>query len=202
MAETYSVRRPTSDRRPATLVVRIRGIELMLRTDAGVFSRTRLDRGTELLVESLEIGARDILLDLGCGYGAIGLVVAKMNPEGHVLMTDVNERAVALAKKNVQYAGVRNAEVRAGDLYEPAGDVLFHHIVSNPPIRAGRGVVDRIVGEAPAHLFGGGNLWLVARTSQGANSPKGRMQSTFRNAEVVRRGSGYKVLRSRKEGDR
>jgi len=78
--------------------------------------------------------------------------------------------------------------------------MAFDHIVCNPPIRAGRVVVDRIVTEAPMHLLDGGKLWLVARTRQGADSLRGRMTASFGSAEVVRRGSGYKVLRSTKAG--
>jgi 16S rRNA (guanine1207-N2)-methyltransferase len=197
MAETYSAHRPTSDRRPGALAVQVRGLNLRLRTEGGVFSRTKLDRGTELLIEALEIGPSELVLDLGCGYGIVGIVVATLQPESRVVMVDVNERAVALAKKNVAAAGLRNVEVRAGDLFEPVAGMAFDHIVSNPPIRAGRRVTDRIVEDAPGHLLAGGSLWLVARTSQGAAALQGRMAATFGNAEVVKRGSGYKVVRAR-----
>ena len=113
-------------------------------------------------------------------------------------MTDVNERAVALARTNVTANGIDNAEVRLGNLYEPVADMAFDHIVCNPPIRAGRGVVDRILSEAPAHLLEGGSLWLVARTRQGADSLRHRMAATFGAADIVKRGSGFKVLRTTK----
>jgi len=111
----------------------------------------------------------------------------------------VNERAVALARKNVAANGVGNAEVRLGSLYEPVAELAFNHILSNPPIRAGRGVVDRIVAEAATHLLDGGRLWLVARTRQGADSLRRRMADAFGTAEIVKRGSGFKVLRATKE---
>ena len=171
-------------------------MRLRLRTDAGVFSRGRLDRGSELLLEAIDVGPCDLVLDLGCGYGALGIVAAKLSQGGHVILTDVNERAVSLARANVRANGVPNAEVRVGDLYAPVADLAFDHIVCNPPIRAGRVVVDRIVAEAPAHLFDGGRLWLVARTRQGADALRRRMADAFGNVEVARRGSGYKVLRS------
>lgn len=179
-------------------MIRIRGFDLRLRTDAGVFSRGRLDRGTEVLLDALEIGPCELVLDLGCGYGAIGVVAAKLTESGHVLLTDVNERALRLARENVRRNGIANAEVRAGDLYAPVGEMAFDHILCNPPLRAGRAVVDRIVAEAPAHLLDGGRLWLVARTRQGADSLRRRMSDAFGNAEIVGRGSGYKVLRSTK----
>ncbi|HII40840.1 MAG TPA: class I SAM-dependent methyltransferase [Thermoplasmata archaeon] len=199
MGEHYSSARPTSRRRPAEVSVVVHGLPLTLQTDAGVFSRGSLDRGTELLIEALDLGPCELILDLGCGYGAIGIAASRLSDGGHVVLTDVNERAVRLARENLRANRVTNAEVRAGDLYEPVAGMAFDHIVCNPPIRAGRAVVDRIVSEAPAHLLDGGRLWLVARTRQGADAIRTRMANAFGHAEIVRRGSGYKVLCSAKE---
>ena len=200
MGEHYFERRPASKRRPAEFRVAVRGHGFAFRTDAGVFSRGELDRGTELILEALAVGPCESILDLGCGYGAIGIVAARLSEGGHVVLTDVNERAVALARGNLAANGIGNAEVRLGNLYEPVAGMAFDHIVCNPPIRAGRGIVDRIVAEAPAHLLDGGSLWLVARTKQGADSLRHRMAAAFGTAEVVKRGSGFKVLRSVKKG--
>lgn len=198
MGEHYFAARPDARHRRATLDVTLRGVSLRLATDAGVFSREGVDRGTELLLEALELGPCELILDLGCGYGVIGMVAARLSEGGHVILTDVNERAVSLARANLKSNRIANAEVRAGDLYTPVAGLAFDHIVCNPPLRAGRRVVDRIVAEAPDHLQDGGSLWLVARTRQGAEALQGRMRSTFGNAEIVRRGSGYKVMRSAK----
>jgi len=198
MGEHYFAPRPTARRRPEQIRFEVRGHAFTFRTDAGVFSRGEIDRGTELLLAALEIGPCELILDLGCGYGAIGIVAARLSEGGRVILTDVNERAVALARTNVAANGIENAEVRLGNLYEPVADMAFDHIVCNPPIRAGRGVVDRIVSEAPAHLLEGGSLWLVARTRQGADSLRHRMAATFGAADIVKRGSGFKVLRTTK----
>ncbi len=170
MGEQYFEERPSASRRPAQITIRVRDHPFVFRTDAGVFSRSDLDRGTELLLEAIELGPCESVLDLGCGYGAIGIVAARLSEGGHVILTDVNERAVALARANVAANDIRNAEVRLGDLYAPVADAFFDHILCNPPIRAGRKVVDRIIGEAPSHLLDGGHLWIVVRTRQGASS--------------------------------
>ena len=196
MGEQYFEARPTSSRRPAQIQVRVRDHPFVFRTDAGVFSRSELDRGTELLLEAVELGPCESILDLGCGYGAIGIVAARLSEGGHVTLTDVNERAAALARANVAANGISNAEVRIGDLYEPVADGFFDHILCNPPIRAGREVVDRIIADAPSHLLEGGHLWIVVRTRQGASAIQSRMARAFGNATVVKRGSGFKVLRS------
>ncbi len=198
MGEQYFTKRPASRRRPAEVRVVVRGLSLALQSDAGVFSRGRLDAGTELLIEALDVGPGARILDLGCGFGAIGIVAARLSEGVSVVLTDVNERATTLAKANLRANRIENAEVRTGDLYEPVRGMAFDHIVCNPPIRAGRAVVDRIVSEAPDHLLTGGSLWLVARTKLGAESIRGRMARAFGNADVVKRGGGYKVLRSRK----
>jgi len=198
MGEQYFARKPASRRRPAEIRVSVRGHPFTFLTDAGVFSRGELDRGTELLLAALEVGPCELILDLGCGYGAIGIVAARLSDGGHVILTDLNERAVGLARGNVAENRITNADVRMGNLYEPVAGMAFNHIVCNPPIRAGRAVVDRIVAEAPAHLREGGTLWLVARTKQGAESLRTRMAVAFGAADVVKRGGGFKVLRATK----
>ncbi len=200
MGGQYFEKRPASARRPARITVTIRGRPFLFQTDSGVFSREGLDRGTELLLEAIEVGPCESILDLGCGYGVIGIVAAHLSEGGHVILTDVNERAAALARSNLAGNGIRNAEVRIGDVYAPIDDLVFDHILCNPPIRAGRVVVDRIISEAPSHLLDGGSLWLVARTRQGADTLRLRMTKAFDGADVVKRGSGYKVLRSIKSG--
>ena len=200
MGGQYFERRPASARRPARITVTIRGRPFLFQTDSGVFSREGLDRGTELLLEAIDVGPCESILDLGCGYGVIGIVAAHLSEGGHVILTDVNERAAALARANLVANGTRNAEVRIGDVYAPIDDLVFDHILCNPPIRAGRVVVDRIISEAPSHLLDGGSLWLVARTRQGADTLRLRMTKAFDGADVVKRGSGYKVLRSVKSG--
>ena len=200
MSEQYFAGKPKSRRRPAEIQIAVRGQSFAFRTDAGVFSRKEIDRGTELLLTALEVGPCELILDLGCGYGTLGIVAARLSPGGHVILTDVNERAVALVRKNIAANRIANAEVRLGDLYEPVRGMAFDHIVCNPPIRAGRAIVDRIISEAPMHLLNGGKLWLVARTRQGAETLRDRMAASFGSAEVVRRGSGFKVLRSTKAG--
>jgi len=200
MGGQYFEKRPASARRPARITVTIRGRPFLFQTDSGVFSREGLDRGTELLLEAIEVGPCESILDLGCGYGVIGIVAAHLSQGGHVILTDVNERAAALARANLVANGTRNAEVRIGDVYAPIDDLVFDHILCNPPIRAGRVVVDRIISDAPSHLLDGGSLWLVARTRQGADTLRLRMTKAFDGADVVKRGSGYKVLRSIKSG--
>ena len=196
MEDHYFAPRPRSAHRETTIRMTLRGRTFVFTTDAGVFSRGKLDRGTELLATHLAVSTDAHVLDVGCGYGVLGIVAATLAPNGRVVMTDVNERAVDLAARNIRANGVAHAEARRGAGYEPVAGETFDAILSNPPIRAGKAVVYRIVDEAGAHLRPHGSLWLVARTKQGAKSLALRMSAAFGGCDTVARGSGYRVLRS------
>ena len=200
MAEQYFTRRPSAPHRAFEFAEVLRGRTLRFRTDSAVFSRREVDPGTRLLIEALDLHPSGSLLDLGCGYGPIGLAIAASVEGTEVVMTDVNHRATGLARTNAKANGLR-VDVREGALYEPIGGRVFDAIASNPPIRAGKNIVHGIVQGAPAHLVPTGALWLVSRTRQGGPSLQEKMEEVFGNAEVVRRGGGFRVLRSTRPGN-
>ncbi len=171
--------------------------EFGFRTAAGVFSRRSVDRGTRLLLEAVRPGDAGRILDLGCGYGAAGIVLAARAPRSQVMLVDVNPRAVALAAENIQLNGVTNAEVRCGDGCAPVAGTAVDLVVFNPPIRAGRAVVLRLLGEARACLRPGGRLYLVARTNQGARTLARLMTDLFDRVTEVERGGGFRVYEAR-----
>lgn len=195
--EQYFTAKPTSRHRMESVTASFHGRTLVFLTDAGVFSRGAIDRGTELLAKSIGLHPGAHVLDLGCGYGVLGIVAAALAPNGRVVMTDTNERAVQLAQRNLHANAMPHVDVRLGAFYDPVAGERFDMIVTNPPIRAGKHVVFRIIEEAPAHLRHRGSLWMVARTRQGARSLAARMVEVFGGCETVARGSGYRVLRSR-----
>jgi 16S rRNA (guanine1207-N2)-methyltransferase len=167
------------------------------RTAPGVFSRGGVDRGTRLLLEAVEPAEARSILDLGCGYGPIGIVLAGRAPRARVTLIDINPRAAALAAANIRDNGVPNAEARAGDGLAPVGGARFDLILLNPPIRAGRAVVVRLLREAQAHLAPGGRFYLVARTSQGARTLARCMAEVFAQVREVERGGGFRVYEGR-----
>lgn len=200
MTEHYYTAKPRAAHRPGEVVETLRGREYVFLTDAGVFSRGRIDPGTRLLIEHLPLPAEGDVLDVGCGYGPIGLVIAAESPEARVLMVDVNERAVDLARRNLARNGVDNAEVMAGDGVAATGERRFSLIVSNPPIRAGKRVVYPWVDEAHARLVPGGRLLMVIRTSQGAKSLARKFSEVFGNVSERAKGGGYRVLEAVRSG--
>ena len=193
MAEHYYTSSPTSAHSVMTHDVRVLGLDLRFETDAGVFSKNELDPGTRLLLETLE-PMRGRVLDLGCGWGAIGVTLALRYPEAQLVMSDVNERAVGLARRNLALNGARG-EVVVSDGF--AGlEGTFDHVVTNPPIRAGKQVIYGLFDGARERLRSGGSLNVVIRKQQGAPSALKHLQERFGQADVVGRGGGYWIIRA------
>ena len=172
------------------------GRSFAFETDAGVFSRAELDEGSALLIDSAG-PLRGRALDLGCGWGPVGILLAYKNPEVRFVLSDVNQRAVALAQNNIARAGLKNAEAVVSEGFEALiGD--FDHVLCNPPIRAGKAVIYRLFDDAFERLRPGGGLTIVIRKRQGAPSAQKHLDEVFGNAEIVERSRGYWVIRSAK----
>jgi len=163
-------------------------------TASSVFSKRRIDLGTRLLIESMVLPQEGCVLDIGCGYGAVGITAASLNPKLQVMMTDVNIRAVRLARRNVELNKAWNAEVRYGHLYEPVEGLLFNCILSNPPVSAGMETVRAIVTGAPKVLADRATFQMVIRSKIGLKALPAIFEETFGNVKVTGRGSGFRVL--------
>ena len=175
----------------------LRGVSVEFRVSGDVFSAEEVDEGTRLLVEAAIVPEEGVVLDMGCGYGAIGVTLAKAYPRLRVYMVDVNPRAVELARLNAKLNGVADrVVVLHGDLYEPVKGMAFDAILSNPPLAAGMRVVERIVREAPSHLKPGGTLQMVLR--KGVERIARLMDEVFGGHEVLVRKKGYTVLMARR----
>ena len=197
MSEHYYTANPASAHDEWQIAFTALGSELRCTTDAGTFSRDGLDRGTALLLEALPpLSGR--VLDLGCGWGAIGVALGKKYPALDIQMTDVNQRAAALARRNLAANGVR-AEVVEGDGFERVTG-KFDAIVTNPPIRAGKAVIYALFARARDFLNPGGALYVVIRKQQGAPSALKYLREIYLSAEVVERGGGFWVIRAKTEG--
>ncbi|MDI6848124.1 MAG: methyltransferase [Candidatus Bathyarchaeia archaeon] len=168
-------------------------------TSSGVFSKGRVDLGTKLLIESMILPEEGYVLDVGCGYGAVGIAAAAFNPTLHIIMVDVNARAVWLARRNIELNEVRNAEVRRGHLYEPVADLSFNCVLSNPPISAGMETIKAIIVEAPKHMADKALFQMVVRSKIGGKRLRILLEEAFGNVEILARKSGYRVFISEKQ---
>ncbi len=163
-------------------------------TASSVFSKKRVDTGTRLLIETMILPETGYVLDVGCGYGAVGIAAATFNPQLHVLMTDVNARAVHLAKQNIERNKATNAEARCGFLYEPVKELTFNGVLSNPPVSAGMETVRAIIRQAPKVMAGKATFQMVVRSKIGGKTLQSVFNETFGNSAVLARESGYRVL--------
>ncbi|MBR5997177.1 MAG: class I SAM-dependent methyltransferase [Bacilli bacterium] len=175
----------------------INGITMKLLTDNGVFSKNNVDAGSYAFLKvllPLDLGKH--ILDLGCGYGTIGLTLAKAHEEARITLADVNPRAVALCERN---AGVLNLSPRVtilqSDIYEKI-EGPYDSIVVNPPIRAGKTVTYRMYEEAKQYLIDGGSLYIVIRKAQGAESASRYIETIFGNVTLLKRDKGYYIYRA------
>lgn len=171
--------------------------ELIFISDTGVFSKERVDYGSRVLLDAMDIKEKQKkLLDVGCGYGTLGLSLKKVYDWLEVDMVDVNERAVHLSTMSANRNQLE-ANIYKSYIYENVQGT-FDVIVSNPPIRAGKKVVFEILEKAYDHLNDDGELFVVIQKKQGAPSAKKKMEDIFGNCEVVTRDKGYFILKSRK----
>ena len=175
--------------------VNLVGETLHFATDSGVFSKSQIDYGSRVLIENFAPTGKT-LLDVGSGYGVIGLTLAKKYNLSATLV-DVNARALELSAENSEKNNL-SAEVLLSDGYAALAGRKFDNVVSNPPIRAGKEVVHHILSGAAEHLSADGLLWIVIQKKQGAPSAQKKMQEVFGNCEIVARDKGYYILRSRK----
>lgn len=178
----------------------LRGKTFQFVTDSGVFSKKTVDYGSRVLIDTFEWEQlpEGKILDVGCGYGPIGLTLASITGRA-VEMIDVNNRAIALAKENAARNRIEAVDIHASNIYEAVHEKKYAAIVSNPPIRAGKKVVHEILSEAHPLLEVGGTLTVVIQKKQGAPSAEKKMEEVFGNVELVKKDKGYYILKSVKE---
>ena len=197
----YYSAKPTSESDRQIIKTAIGGYELELITDSGVFSKHKVDTGSAVLIEASQKSEFPTgkILDLGCGYGTIGLTIAKTFPTREIEMVDVNERALELSKDNAKLNHINNVKIYSSNIYSNVEHTDFAAILSNPPIRAGKKVVHQILADAYDHLKIGGKLQIVIQKKQGAPSAKKKMEEVFGNVERISLEKGYWVLESKRE---
>lgn len=171
----------------------VKGHKFTFLTDNGVFSKDGLDFGSRLLLESIpldEVGAK--VLDMGCGYGTIGIIINKLTNH-NIDMVDVNLRAMHLAKRNAKENGCSNINIFESNCYQNITS-KYNTIITNPPIRAGKKVVYEILMSAKKYLEQDGNLFLVIRKEQGAKSIISDLEKEY-NVEILEKKKGFFVLK-------
>ena len=178
-----------------TFAYTFRGHTLKFETNSGVFSKERVDFGTNVLLNSLpSLDDVKSVLDVGCGVGIIGICIKKAYPKVRLTMVDINERCIELTSKNSSENAI-DAEVILSDMYEKV-EGMFDLVISNPPIRAGKAKVFEVVDGAYKHLNDMGSLICVIQKKQGAESLIKHMEEVFGNLEILNKEKGYYIIKS------
>jgi len=193
MSKMYYAENPDAAHDIHDLRVELLGHKLTFLTDAGVFSKKMIDFGSQLLLKCLEVEKGERVLDVGCGYGPLGITLVKAYG-AQATMVDINNRALDLARKNAERNQV-SATIFQSNIYEQV-EGKFDHVISNPPIRAGKQVVHEIIEKSKDFLEDDGDLTIVIQKKQGAPSAKSKMEDVFGNCEIIKKDKGYYILRS------
>jgi len=167
------------------------GHDYHFKSPSGVFAFGKANRATECLLNHVQINGKD-LLDLGCGYGTVGIVLVKENPFLRLHMSDINERAVRFAKENALSYNLE-AEIQAGNLFEPWRNRQFDMIVFNPPMAAGKEVWMEAVRTSYHHLKDKGTLQIVAYHNKGGKRIMAYMKETFSTVKTLVKSGGIRV---------
>lgn len=171
----------------------ILGHDFIFYSDNGVFSKDKIDFGSRVFLENIDIfNITGNVLDVGCGYGTIGIVVSKLT-NAKVTMCDVNKRALHLTNMNIDINNVSNVEVIESNCYENINE-KYDYILTNPPIRAGKKIVYEIVMNAKDYLLDDGTLYIVIRKDQGAKSMIRDLEKIYQ-VTVLNKIKGFFILK-------
>lgn len=175
----------------------INGKTINLKSDNGVFSKNRVDEGSlAFLKVLLPLNLTGKILDLGCGYGTIGLTIAIFKPAARVILADINTRALALCKQNAELLGLsQRVTCLQSDIFENI-EGTYDSIVINPPIRAGKKVTYSMYEGSYSRLIDGGSLYVVIRKNQGGPSASKYIESIFGNVTLLKKDKGYYIYQA------
>ncbi len=168
-------------------------------TDNGVFSKTKVDFGTDVMLRTFLNENKKLenirILDIGCGYGVVSVVLKRFFEKAKILSTDVNERALELTKENIQKNNrTDDFEVRKSFVFDNISE-NFDVILSNPPIRAGKQVIFEIYEKSFFHLNKNGEFYCVIQTKHGAKSTKKKLEELFGNCTTLVIEAGYRIFK-------
>ena len=191
-----------SDRKIIRYEIENRNFEFV--TDNGVFSKTKVDFGTDVMLKvflrenSNKKNQKFDVLDIGCGYGVVSVVMKAFYKGITLVSSDVNERALELTKENLEKYHAKNFEVVKSFAFDEIKE-NFDVVLSNPPIRAGKETIFKIYAQAYEHLNENGEFYCVIQTKHGAKSTQKKLEEIFGNCETVTIDGGYRIYRSKKE---
>jgi 16S rRNA G1207 methylase RsmC len=177
---------------------KLKGHNFVFHSTWGLFSPKEIDKGSLMLINQVDIKPTDFTLEMGCGYGPIGLAIAKISPQGKVHMIDKDFVAVDFAKKNAQLNGIQNCDIYLSNAFGNVPAIEFDNIVSNLPAKVGKELLFLILNDAKDHLKKGGKFYVVVIAGL-KDYIKRNFKEVFGNYEKLKQGKTYMVAVAIKE---
>jgi len=197
-AEHYYTEKPSSRLIIGEIEINAREQNFNILTASGLFSFKRMDKGTKLLINKAVIKPKWKILDLGCGYGAVGITLKKAFPSVDVVFSDINERAVNITKKNLKKLKLKGKAIKSS-IFENIDEKDFDTILINPPQTAGKKICFKMFEDSIKYLKKGGLLQIVARHNKGGKDLSKKMKEVFGNMKDIAKKAGYRIYVSEKE---
>lgn len=199
--EHYFTENPDVISKKREILYKFKNINFKFISDNGVFSKAHVDSGTEVLLKSF-FNSNELesfkLLDFGCAYGVIGIVVAKLFENSEITFSDINNRAIDLTKENIKVNNIKNKiNLIQSDIFSNITE-KFDIILLNPPIRAGKKTIFEMYKESYKHLNNNSFLYVVIMTKHGAKSTEKELASLFEEVTCLSKDKGYRVYRAKK----
>ena len=193
-SDHYFSQEPKSEYQPKQVELDVAGEVFKVSTASGTFSPMRLDVGTSVLIDHLELAPKDgNILDLGCGWGPIALNLAKYSPKAKVWAVDVNNRSLELTGENAKIVGVENIQTATPDSVPE--ELMFSGIWSNPPIRIGKKELHKLLQSWLPRLEKNGSAYLVVQKNLGSDSLQKWLTETLVDGYEVSRLTSVKTYR-------
>ena len=197
--EHYYTKKPKSTEITQIIQIKTKKDEFELETNSGLFSKNKLDKGSQVLIENMDLTNSHKVLDIGCGYGTIGISILREKPETELTMIDVNERAIKQTIRNLKKLNLK-AKVKQSNLYEKIKD-KYDLIISNPPISAGRKLNNELIIKSKEYLNKNGSIQIVCKHRKGGEYLQGKIEEVFGNCEILAKKSGYRVYKGTKKSE-
>ncbi len=196
MVEHYFSEKPHSFVKHTPFSYSFKNYQFVFLSAPSTFSIGKIDRGTEVLIHSMDIKNAQTILDIGCGIGVVGIIASRINPKAKITLADINERSLLLAEKNCAQNHCPDIKIIKSNLYDRIKE-SFDCILSNPPQKAGKKICFQLIEEAKEHMKKNGTLQIVARHQKGGKSLEQKMKDVFGNVHTLSRESGYRVYCSK-----
>lgn len=193
--EHYFTKTPKSELKIFKIKDKIKNKEIEFYTASGLFSAKSIDKGSKLLIEKCIIKDNWKILDLGCGYGIIGLSLKLLYPKLEITFSDINERATQITNKNLKLHNIK-AKIIQSNCFENIRE-NFDSILLNPPQTAGRELCFKMIEESKSYLKNNGLLQIVARHNKGGKELSKKMFKVFNNVKETAKSSGYRIYVSK-----